>query len=115
ATLEPRGVSGELLVVFKPSGTLPLGEIADLLHASLTAVRDKQKRERRIERLEAIISIAAEWRQTLVMDELLTKMAEASTRLLNAERASIFLWDRTKKELVGRPALGVDNNELRIP
>src|SRR5690606_24132429 len=55
------------------------------------------------------------WRQTLVMDELLTKMAEASARLLNAERASIFLWDRTKKELVGRPALGVDNNELRIP
>lgn len=113
--LEPRGASGELLVVYKPSGTLPLGEIADLLHASLTAVRDKQKRERRIERLEAIISIAAEWRQTLVMDELLTKMAEASTRLLNAERASIFLWDRTKKELVGRPALGVANNELRIP
>jgi Nif-specific regulatory protein len=42
-------------------------------------------------------------------------MAEASTRLLDAERASIFLWDRRTRTLVGRPALGVEGNELRIP
>ena len=34
------------------------------------------------------------------MDKLLTQMAEASTRLLHAERASIFLWDRATKLLV---------------
>jgi Nif-specific regulatory protein len=42
-------------------------------------------------------------------------MAQASTRLLNAERASIFLWDRRGKTLVARPALGVEGGELRIP
>ncbi len=114
APLEPRGASGELLAIYKTTGTVPLIEIADLVRVALGAVRERQRRERRIERLEAIVSIAAEWRQTLQMEELLTKMAEASTRLLSAERASIFLWDKSKKELVGRPALGVPGGELRI-
>ena len=48
------------------------------------------------------------------MNELLANMASASTRLLDAERASIFLWDRANKTLVGRPALGVEGGELRI-
>ena len=42
-------------------------------------------------------------------------MAEAATRLVEADRASIFLWDRPAHQLVGRPALGVGDNELRIP
>ncbi len=49
------------------------------------------------------------------MEALLKAMAEAATELLQADRASIFLWDRSKHELVGRPALGVKGNELRIP
>ena len=42
-------------------------------------------------------------------------MAEAATRLLGADRASIFLWDRPNHTLVGRPALGLPDGELRIP
>ncbi len=71
--------------------------------------------ERRTARLEAMLTIAAQWGQTLEMDQLLEQMAEAATRLLQAERASIFLWDRSANTLVGRPALGVENGELRIP
>ena len=37
---------------------------------------------------------------------LLAQMAEAATRLLQADRASIFLWDRPNHTLVGRPGLG---------
>jgi transcriptional regulator with GAF, ATPase, and Fis domain len=114
APLEPRGASGELLAIYKTAGSVPLAELAELLRTALGTVRERQRRERRIERLEAIISIAAAWRQTAAMEELLVKMAEASTRLLSAERASIFLWDKAKKELVGRPALGVAGGELRI-
>src|SRR5690606_26240285 len=40
---------------------------------------------------------------------------EAATRLLRADRASIFLWDQPNRTLVGRPALGMKDNELRIP
>jgi transcriptional regulator with GAF, ATPase, and Fis domain len=46
---------------------------------------------------------------------LLEHIAVQTARLLGGERASIFLWDKTRKELVGRPALGMPNNELRIP
>ena len=44
--------------------------------------------------------------------ELLVRFAEASAKLLDAERASIFLWDKTTHTLVGRPALGVEGGEL---
>ncbi len=69
----------------------------------------------RARRLAAILEIVAEWQQTLETDQLLRRMAETSTQLLNSERASIFLWDQRNRTLVGRPALGVDGDELRIP
>jgi Nif-specific regulatory protein len=68
-----------------------------------------------IERLEALVTIArqlAEQRQTL---PLLEHIAEQAARLLRCERASLFLWDRERQELVARPALGLPNNELRVP
>jgi Nif-specific regulatory protein len=68
-----------------------------------------------VRRLEAILEIAGQWNQNQDTESLLQQMAEMSTRLLGAERASIFLWDRTQHQLVGRPALGVEGGELRIP
>jgi len=97
----------------KSSGDLaaPVGHWWSALLQGLSARRwDKL----RIDQLEAILDIAAQWGQMLEMDQLLEQIAETSTRLLNAERASIFLWDRTQKTLVGRPALGVEGGELRI-
>ena len=89
---------------------LQIGEVA--LAQSL--VEERARDRSRIERLQAILDIAAQWNRTLKMEELLQTMAETSTRLLNAERASIFLWDRAQKTLVGRPALGVEGGTLRI-
>ena len=36
-------------------------------------------------------------------------------KLFDADRASIFLWDKPNKTIVGRPALGVEGGELRLP
>lgn len=107
---------GELLI-----GTHPDPEPG--LFASLAALvgyvyqvgRKQRARERRIRRQQAILEIAAQWNQAQDVTTLLERMAEASTSLMQAERASIFLWDRTNRTLIGRPALGVENNELRIP
>jgi Nif-specific regulatory protein len=66
-------------------------------------------------RLEALIEtsrLLAEERETV---PLLEHIAERSAQILGCERASIFLWDKPRKELVGRPALGMPNNEFRIP
>ena len=47
------------------------------------------------------MEITASWTRTLQMDKLLLRIAEAATKLLGAERASIFLWDRATRTLVG--------------
>ncbi len=84
------------------------------LDASLALVRTRYRQRRQIRRLQTILEITSQWRQTQRTDELLQQIAEASTRLLGAARASIFLWDKRGKTLVGRPALGVEDGELRI-
>ncbi|MFV1965345.1 MAG: sigma 54-interacting transcriptional regulator [Pirellulaceae bacterium] len=117
--LAPRSDSGELLAA-RPGNRQSLEtdlvqSAAGLLHTSLVVTRERHRAARRIDRLEAILNIAGRWNQTLQTDILLEEMAQAATRLLDAERASIFLWDRSNKTLVGRPALGVEGDELRLP
>jgi len=91
-----------------------LEAIVPLFGLSLAQVRWRQRQLQRIARLSAMLEIAADWTRTLNMDALLTRMAEAATRLLSAERASIFLWDKPSHTVVGRPALGVSGGELRL-
>lgn len=90
-------------------------ELAPVLAEGLAAVSERQRDRQRIRRLEAILEIANQWNQRREVEPLLTEMAQAATRLLGADRASIFLWDRRNRVLVGRPALGVQGGELRIP
>ena len=91
------------------------GALSTVIEKGLRTVRERQAHARRIRRLERILQITHGWSQTDSMEDLLTAMAEAATELLESDRASIFLWDRAHKELVGRPALGVEGGELRIP
>lgn len=111
-----RSQRGELLFLRNPAAHRDeISETAQLMGLALAQLRERQRRQRRIRRLEAILEIAGQWNQTQEMESLLVQMAETSTRLLGAERASIFLWDKPNKTLVGRPALGVEGGELRIP
>lgn len=119
APLEPKAASGELLVVHT-SATLPrhletVDALAKLCGDAWRAVRARRGRQRRIERLEATLEVTSRWNQHQQVEALLTDMAQAATRLLDADRASIFLWDRPTHTLVARPALGVKKDELRIP
>lgn len=86
-----------------------------LLAAARRRLLERLARLRRVERLETILDIAQQWHQSQDLTSLLHNMAHAATDLLDAERASIFLWDKRNGVLVGRPALGVENGELRIP
>jgi len=118
--LTARSGTGELLAAFRTWTERPepgdaVATTAGWLNSALTAVRERERLDQRLMRLQAILEIAARWQQTLEMAPLLEQMAATSTRLLNAERATIFLWDRGAKQLIGRPALGVQGNELRIP
>ena len=119
APLLKRSPNNELLALKFPASAAI--DDTERIDSSVAAVgialhrfRRIRKLDRKVRRLEAILEISGEWNQTLEMESLLQRMAETSTKLLQAERASIFLWDRANKMLVGRPALGVEGNELRI-
>ncbi len=118
--LAPREGSREVIVFQTRSGRRNAAietatALASVVRTALDEVRGREAQRQRIDRLEAILAIASQWNQTNEMEPLLTQMAEAATRRLKADRASIFLWDRPSHTLVGRPALGVEGNELRIP
>lgn len=119
--LLPRVAMAEALVLYPAAGITPqqvlaaVSPLAPVLGNGLALVRSRQQEQQRIRRLETILAIAQQWNQTREVEPLLVQMAEAATRLLDADRASIFLWDRRAHVLVGRPALGVKGGELRIP
>ncbi len=71
-----------------------LRRYAAALAPILELLRTRHQDQRRIRRLEAILGITQKWNQTQEVRPLLNQMAEAATRLLDADRASIFLWDR---------------------
>ncbi len=123
--LSPQAAHGEVLILADfahraardgwRSAAAQAAQLAPLLALGLDEVRLKSHSAARIERLEAILAIANQWNQARETEPLLVEMAEASCRLLGADRASIFLWDRSTRQLVGRPALGLDQDELRVP
>jgi Nif-specific regulatory protein len=120
APLGGRGAARQAVALHCPAGAdLPeafavLAALAPVLGGSLGEVDRRQRDARRIQYLEAILDIANEWNKTREVEPLLVKMAQAATRLLEADRASIFIWDRMNHVLVGKPALGVEGGELRV-
>ncbi len=121
APIHAHAAQGELLLVRfakPPTGPEPVEQVAAmarLLGEIVDQLRRRSSERQRLERLRTILNITHQWNQTQEMEPLLVQMAEAATKLLQADRASIFLWDKPNHTLVGRPALGVAGGELRIP
>ncbi len=119
--LAPRTAGGQVLAVrgagsTEAKGVLDaLAALAPVVFEAMSTVARRAAGQRRIRQLEAVLEIAHQWNRTRELGPLLEQMAQAATKLFAAERASIFLWDRPAHELVGRPALGVEGGELRVP
>lgn len=64
--------------------------------------------------LRYLLEASIRWSSIEDTDELLGGIAAAATEMLSAERASIFLWDKRRGKLVGRPALGVEGGKLEV-
>jgi DNA-binding NtrC family response regulator len=91
-----------------------LENAASLLAAALQRIETRDRHVRRIKQLTAVLQAAAEWQRLEDDDALLRRIADTATQLLHCERASIFLWDRRRKKLIGRPALGVEREPLEV-
>jgi Nif-specific regulatory protein len=89
--------------------------LAAALGVGLKAYRVRSGSSKRVRQLEALLEMTAGWNQSRETDSLLIEIAEASTRLVGAERATIFLPNSNNTELIGKPALGVEDGTLRIP
>ncbi len=81
---------------------------------SLAAAADRTRTERTCKRLMEMFREAAAWRRADKIDSLLRSIAETATRLLNGDRASIFLHDAKRGVLIARPALGVEGGVLEV-
>ena len=64
--------------------------------------------------LRRLLDYSIRWSSIEATDELLQAIAAAATEMLAAERASIFLWEKRRGKLVGRPALGVEGGKLEV-
>jgi len=95
----------------QPSG---LPHTIELLAAALGRLHTRDYCRRRIEQLTAVLSAAALWQQLDDDEALLHRIADTATELLDCERASIFLWDKARRKLVGRPALGIEGGALEV-
>ncbi|MCC6509826.1 MAG: sigma-54-dependent Fis family transcriptional regulator [Pirellulaceae bacterium] len=105
-------------LLFSPRDLLSEDELVALtriVQSCMLVARRQQHWTLRLEQLQTLLELAVSWHRTQDLTELLNNVAKAAARVLHADRASIFLWDRTAKELVGHPALGVEGQPLRIP
>ncbi|QDV24423.1 sigma-54-dependent Fis family transcriptional regulator [Aureliella helgolandensis] len=89
--------------------------LAQMLRSGLLICAEHSQLATRVEQLQTMLQLSADWQQKQDLTELLNSMAQAAARVLRGDRASIFLWDQGKKQLVGHPAMGVEEDQpLRI-
>jgi DNA-binding NtrC family response regulator len=94
--------------------TARLAKAAEMLARTVGQIETREHRKLRIEQLTSILKAAAEWQQLDDDESLLHRIADTATEILDCERASIFLWDKRRRKLIGRPALGIEGGALEV-
>lgn len=107
--------SGRLLACHATINLSQFDALAAAVGLAHESFQQRSRQSRRAQRLETILEMTVHWNQSRNTDQLLEQIAQASTRLLGAERATVFLPDALGDTLIGKPALGVEGGEIRIP
>ncbi len=116
APLPLAGPAQSLVLVAQGSPTtVQFHALADSVATVLGLIEQVQGLAKRSDQMARLLSATKSWRAASDLRSLLEQMAESACQLFDSDRASIFLWDKPKRTLVGRPALGVEGGELRIP
>lgn len=114
-------IAGQLqppeVLLLSPANVVDADEaeaISHILRSGLVIAQDHSQLQSRVDQLQTLLQLAADWQQSHDLSELLNNMALAAARVLHGDRASIFLWDKSSAQLVGHPAMGVEGAALRI-
>ncbi len=118
--LAPAGDTGQAVIGFwgrqLTAERLPAALVAArAIGCGRAALQRVESAARRIERLRSTLEIARTFAQERETQPLLERIAREATRLLDCDRASIFIWDRDLKQLIACPALGVPGGKLWLP
>lgn len=92
-----------------------LTAVGRVLSYGLSLCERLSKQAQRANKLRNTLAVAATFAGAPDTATLLEAIARAATKLLDCDRASIFIWDRERHEVVACPALGVEGGSLRIP
>jgi serine/threonine-protein kinase len=77
--------------------------------------REHQHAERQVEQLHLLLELTRQMVAAPDLDALLRQISETTTRLANAERATVFLFDAERGEIWSKVALGEGVGEIRLP
>lgn len=114
----PRWPQGVALLAARDDGN-PMTPLEPALAATaallgLAGNAERGRWEDLCQRLTALMKASTKWRRMHDTDGLLKQMAETAAKLLDSDRASIFLLDQRRGVLVGRPALGIAGGKLEV-
>lgn len=70
---------------------------------------------KRVEKLTALLEVGKVLATVRDLDALLPMVLRLATQILEAERSSVFLIDRSRGELWSKVALGLEVREIRLP
>src|SRR5262249_47665325 len=118
APLHKGAQQGRVLLLFgRGLSSKSLGALLTVARAlgfGLDVTRNCDASAARIHRLKATLEIASQLNSARETRPLLELIAHEAARLLEADRSSIFIWDRERHEMVACPALGFEGNILRL-
>ena len=120
ATQMPTGVPPMLVLVHHGSSDSVTTRTSVQTHlakltAAITVVARAARCGGHLRWMQTLLDRAVRWQIIEDGSELLNDIAQTACELLDCERASIFMHDRRRGVLIGKPATGVQGNELIVP
>lgn len=89
-----------------------MGNMASTTHNQGTAAGPHAHCQKQIHDLQVVLEVSREISATQELDLLLQKVEQAALRVLDCERATVFLYDKERHELASRVSTGV--HEIRF-
>lgn len=115
-TVDPQTSNCALLLSMdeKPATSAFIRTLAVTLGRFLALHRSRQDDRRGLWQSTRMLQSAAAWQQLDDDKQLLESIANCCCEVLQCDRATIFLWDKARHRLVGRPAIGIEGGVLEV-